>query len=724
LAARRRWWFLGVWLALAVVLAVLAVTVGGKTSDNIVVPGAPSQDALDVLEADFPEKAGGTAVVVFQGPSGSAVTTGTDGQAVDASVTAVAKLPHVVNVQGPEGPLAAAFTSKSGNIAFAQIQYDEPATSLPSDVLDQLEEATAPATSAGINVQYGGEVVDYVNRAEVGPSDLIGLAVAVVILLVAFGSVIAMGLPIVTALLALGCGLALIILLAAITDVGTLSPTVGAMIGLGVGIDYSLFIITRHRESLAAGRSVEDALGHSLATAGVAVLFAGTTVIVALLGLRIADIPYITVLAFTTAMIVAITMGAAITLLPGLTAIAGTRIDKWSVPHLGHGRPSGRPTFWHRWARGVTRHPWVFGTIALAALLVLIAPVPNMRLGVTDDGDDPTSETQRQAYDLISEGFGPGLNGPLLVSVSLPAAGDDSVLQPLQQAISKAPDVKAALPAEVSPSKTAALIVVIPDSSPDAEATAELVSTLRDTTIPAALGSSGAEAYVGGLAAEYIDVSDRMTARLPWFIGAVVIMAFLLLTVAFRSVVIAATAAVMNLLSVGAAYGVVVAVFQEGWGKGIIGLDQTIPISPFVPMMMFAALFGLSMDYQVFLLTRIREHWVATGDNSGSVTEGLASTARVISSAALIMISVFLSFVPNPNPVVKMFGIGLATAVFVDATLVRLLLVPSIMEIFGRANWWLPRWLDRVLPRISLEGMPEPETAPAPVSPAGSARSG
>jgi RND superfamily putative drug exporter len=593
------------------------------------------------------------------------------------------------------------------------VQFADQVQQLPTDVFEEMEAATAPAVAAGVRVEYGGAVTDYADRPPDSNADLIGLLAAAVILLFAFGSVVAMGLPILTALSGLGVGFALIYIVAALTDIGTLAPTLATMIGLGVGIDYSLFIVTRFREGLASGLSVEEAAGRSVATAGSAVLFAGCTVVIAICGLAISGIPYVARLGYMAGIVVAVMMVAAITLLPAVIGVIGTRIDRWSIHrHRGTTPQAGASTatsVWARWARTVARHAWLFAILGTAILLTLAWPLLSMRLGQSDDGNLPTSTTQRQAYDLIADGFGPGTNGPLLVVVELPEANDTAALDPISAALTATPGVDKVLPPQLnSPADDVALIAVFPTTAPDSAATATLVNTLRDDVLPKAVGTSGAVALVGGVTAEYIDIGDQIASRLPYFIGAVVLLSFLLLMLVFHSVLVPLTAALMNLLSVAAAYGAIVAVFQWGWFKGVIGLESTVPIVSFVPMMMFAVLFGLSMDYQVFLLTRIREEYDNTGDTREAVVLGLTRTARVITSAALIMIFVFGAFVLNLTAEVKMFGLGLAFAVFVDATVVRMMLVPSIMEILGDANWWFPKWLSW-LPRLDIDA----PTAPA-----------
>ena len=687
LCARRHWLVIGTWVVLAVAIVVFAQASGGHTFDNFRIPGAESQTAIDLLDKRFPQQAGGSASVVFHAKQGT--LTGDDEQAIAATITNLEQLPQDPQVVGP-------IPSPNGETALVSLQYAQTVQELGVDAFDDMQAATAPATKAGVEVAFGGALVDYAEAPASSASDQVGLLVAIVILIFAFGSLIAAGMPIITALLGLAIGLSAITLLAAVTDVGSAAPELGTMIGLGVGIDYSLFIVTRHRENLASGMDVQAAVGHSVATAGQAVLFAGTTVVIAICGLLISGIPYVAVLGFSAAIVVAVMMVAAITLLPALLGLTGTRIARGrSATHAGGSR------FWERWATMVCNHPWPFAIVATAVLLTLAAPFLSIRFGQSDDGTAPSGSTQRIAFDLIAEDYGPGANGPLLLVVTYPDGG--AVPAALTDALKATPGVAQVAPAQTNSSDDTAVVAIEPTTAPDSQSTSDLVSTLRDDVVPKALeGSTDTKAYVGGITAAYIDLGDRIADRLPYFIGAVVLLSFLLLMLVFHSIVIPATAAVMNLLSVGAAYGVTVAVFQWGWAKELFGLDSTLPIISFVPMMMFAVLFGLSMDYQVFLLTRVREEYDKSGSTRTAVVAGLSHTARVITSAALIMIVVFLSFVAYPIPEVKMFGLGLAVAVAVDSTIVRMVLVPSLMEILGKANWWFPAWLGRILPKITI----------------------
>jgi RND superfamily putative drug exporter len=508
-----------------------------------------------------------------------------------------------------------------------------------------------------------------------------------------------------------------VIVLSAFVTVPEFSTTLATMIGLGVGIDYALFLVTRYRHNLQDGMEPLHAIGVATATAGQAVVFAGATVIVAILGLWISGIAFVGWMATATAIVVAVAVIAALTLLPALLGFAGRAIDKLSVHRIVRRADESerKENVWGRWGREVERRPVAYFVGALAVLVALAVPFFSMELGMPDDGTVPTSETRRRAYDLLAEGFGPGFNGPLLLSVEIEDPAALAGLEDLTAAIQATEGVAAVAPPQPNQAGDAAVVQVVPTTSPQDPVTSELVHRLRDETIPGAT-PKGAAVYVGGLTATFIDLSERVTNALPWFIGAVVLLSFLLLMIVFRSVLVPLKAAVLNLLSIGAAYGVTVAIFQWGWGRSLLGIEDTIPIVSFVPMMMFAVLFGLSMDYEVFLLSRIREEYLRSRNNVESVVLGISTTARVITSAALIMIAVFLSFVALPDPVAKMFGIGLATAVFIDATIVRVVLVPSTMVLLGDANWWLPRWLDRLLPRMSLENGHVP-AEPVPGSP-------
>jgi RND superfamily putative drug exporter len=537
-----------------------------------------------------------------------------------------------------------------------------------------------------------------------------GLIAAVLILLVAFGSLIAMGLPIGMALFGLALGISSMSLITNLIDIPSWVPQLGSMIGLGIGIDYALFLVTRHREHLARGMSVEESVGRAVATAGQAVVFAGGTVVIAILGLAVAGVPFLTAAGVAISVIVLIMVVASVTLLPAFLGLAGHWINRLG---LRRDTPTDHGTVgsgWKRWGEHVSKNAWAYVIGVTILLLALTAPVLDLRLGFPDEGNLPETRTERRAYDLVADGFGPGINGPLVIAVDI--ADDPGVVEPLIGAIKADPGVAAVAPAEMNAEAGVATLLAYPTTAPQDDATFETVKRLRADVFPPVLDESPARAHVGGQTASWADIGDRVSDRLPLFLAAVFLLSFLLLTVVFRSVLVPLKAALLNLLSVGAAYGVLVMVFQWGWGSGLIGLESTVPIVPFIPIFMFAIPFGLSMDYEVFLLSRVREHYLVTGDNDTAVIHGIASTARVITSAALIMISVFLGFVLGDDPATKMFGLGFATAIFVDATIVRMVLVPATMKLLGDANWWIPGWLDRVLPAIDIEGeagLPEPE---------------
>ena len=707
-AVRHRKLVLLLWLAAAVGLFGVSKLSGGELSNQFRVPGVESQKALDLMVKRFPERAGTTAQIAFHAEHGT-LTDPANAAALASTVSSIGALPHVA---GAAGPADTGAYSADRTIGMAYVQYDAQAQNLPKDTYQSLEQATAKGQAGGIQVEIGGELARYHERPETGGAELIGIAAAVVILLMAFGSVIAGGMPIGLALFGLATGFSAVTIVAAFTDIAEVAPILASMIGLGVGIDYALFIITRHRQHLAEGMTVEEAAARANATAGSAVIFAGGTVVIAICGLALVGIPFVATMGYAAAIVVAIMVLASVTLLPALLGFAGMKLASSSLPWAkareareAHERAAGLESSggWQRWGNHVARHPWVYAIASVTFLVVMAVPLLSMRLGQTDAGNNPTSTSSRRAYDLVTEGFGPGMNGPLLLSVSLTgtASVDQPALHTLVDDLRKDRDVLFAPDASVNKAGDAAVVAVIPKSAPDSAATAALVHRIRTDIAPQAPRIT---TYVGGITATFIDISDRVAQRMPWFIGAIVGLSFLLLVLVFRSILVPLKAALLNLLSIGAAYGVVVAIFQWGWGKDLIGLQSTVPIVSFVPMFMFAILFGLSMDYEVFLLSRIREEYLHTGDNTQSVTTGIASTARVIASAALIMISVFFGFVLGTDPIVKMMGVGLAVAVFFDATIVRLVLVPASMKLMGHANWWLPKWLDRILPNLDIEG--------------------
>ncbi len=706
-----RWWVLVAWIVSLVVVNVAAQALGSNFSNNLT---GGTQTAQQILDADFPTYSGSPAQVVvttsgqFTDPANAART--------QKLAAALAPLGHVASVSSPFGPEGEVQISKDGHVGYVRVNFDEAAGNLPTSSIQRVIDVAQSFEAPGYHVALGGQAISLVAGAKPGPSEGIGILAAIIIMLLAFGSVVAMGLPIITALFGIAVAFAVLDLLTHVVTTPVFAPEMMAMIGLGVGIDYALFIVTRYRQGLAEGRDPRNAAAVSLATSGRAVVFAGTTVILSLLGLFLLQLSFMRGLAIGAIAAVVLVMLAATTLLPAMLGFAGRAIDKLAIKRLlqGGAEPDQRG-FWYRWSRSIQRRPVPFLVGAVVLLVCLAIPMFSMRLAFTDAGNDPASTTTRQAFDALAEGFGPGFNGPLIVVAQVPP-GQHAAVEELDAKMRTTPGVAFASPVVFSASGDAALVVAYPTTAPQAAQTEALVHTLRDEVIPASTAGTGVRAYVGGETAGSVDASTYLSNRLPWVIGAVLLLSFLLLMAVFRSVAIPLKAVIVNLLSVGAAYGVIVAVFQWGWLGGFFGIGATGPIDPWIPLMMFTILFGLSMDYEVFLLSRMREEWRTTHDNSSAVADGLAKTARVITAAAAIMICVFGSFVfGDPLHVLKVFGLGLAAAILIDATLVRMVLVPSVMELLGDANWWMPRWLDRVVPHLGVEVDVEEVAPPTPV---------
>jgi RND superfamily putative drug exporter len=706
---RRRRLVLVAWLVALVAVAVLSRVAGGTLSTSFSLPGTESQRLTDLLDEHFPAQAGDAGTIAFEADRGVAAV---EDRMEAAFAAAEAATSHVVSVSSPYGPGGERQISESGDIAFAQVQFDSPANELSEETVHDVEDAVTEAVQPGdgLTVEFGGQA--FAEGSEPSGSEVLGLVAAVIILLVAFGSVLAMGLPIVTALFGVGIGLSGIALVAHVFETPDMASLIAAMIGIGVGIDYALFIVTRYRNDLHAGATPEDAVVTAITTAGRAVLFAGVTVIISLLGMFFMGLSFLYGLAVSAGLAVLVTMAASITLLPAMLGFCGRNIDRLSVHRRRkHAGPDGGTAgFWWRWSRQIQRRPLVYGGVGLVILVVLALPVFGIRLGLTDAGNQPTSSTNRRAYDLLSDGFGPGYNAPFTVAANFDSADDLSALQQLNDELAADPGVASVTPPVPNDRKnpTAAVIQVHGRYEPQAEETDDLVHRLRDDVIAPFTADTGIDAHSGGPAALGIDMADKLAGRLPIFFGMVIFLSFLLLMAAFRSLLVPLKAAIMNLLAIGASFGLLVAVFQWGWGIDLIGVGKAGPIAAFSPMMAFAILFGLSMDYEVFLLSRIKEEHDRTGDNASAVADGLGHTARVITAAAAIMVTVFFSFVFTPNPQVKLIGLGLGAAILLDATLVRMVLVPSTMELLGEANWWLPRWLDRLLPRLHIEGPADP----------------
>ena len=703
---------IGGWLVLLVLATVGHKALGGSYSDDFSLPGTPSQQGADLLKAHERAAGGQSGQLVFTVASGTV----TDHRSsVEQAVTEVRALPHVLAVSDP---LSAGAVATNGKTALATVNFDVTPVTLGASYVHEVDDAVQPARADAVHVDYG-QTLGQAARPKTGDatSEIIGIVVAVLVLLAGFGSVYAAGLPILSAVVGVFTGLGLLGMLAASITFGTVSPTLAIMMGLGVGIDYGLFLTTRHRQQLMEGADPPAAAARTVATSGRAVLIAATTVVIAMLGLYASGIGFIGKLGLAAGIAVAVSGLAAITLVPALLATAGRRIDRITVrtPVAESSATTGQSgDGWDRYAERVGAHPWRYLLAGVGVLVVLALPVLSLRLGHVDAGADPHSYTDKRAYDAVGSAFGAGSNGPFTVVAELAPAtsGTDAtgLASTLTSALQATHGVASVTPATPSPDGALLVTTVVPRTGPQDGATDALLSTLRDTTLPQALGPHGAHGYVTGTTAAQLDFRDTVAARLPIIIAVVIAAAFLLLLICFRSPFLAVKAALLNLLSIGAAYGVVVAVFQWGWGRSLFGVDENVPIESYVPMMMFAIVFGLSMDYEVFLLSRVRETWLRTRDNHSSVATGLAATARVISCAALIMTSVFLAFLLSTNVTIKMLALGLGVSVLVDATIIRLLVVPATMFLLDRANWWIPAWLDRVLPHLDPEGDgPAPE---------------
>jgi putative drug exporter of the RND superfamily len=707
-SARRPWVTIGAWAVAAAIVMGLAGTAGGSFADDLVAPGSQSEEAMQLLQERFPEAAGGSAMAVFAAPEGERL----EGHrpAIDAAVARIAEVEHVATVADP---FTAGTVSADGRIGFAQIAFDRPSTELGPAPLAAIADALAPARQAGVAAELGGDAAFINAETETSGAEAAGLLAALIVLVVAFGTIVAALVPIALTLVAVAAGLGGITLLANAMDVSSAAPTIAAMIGLGVGIDYALFIMARYREHRAAGQDNPTALSNAMGSAGSAVLLAGGTVVVAMAALVLTGLGFLASIGLSTLLVVLFAVATALTLLPALLSLLGNRIDAGRL--VGRRRPvrPAEDTAWWRFAHRVSGRPWPYLAVASMVLLALAAPALAMKTGFPDAGDDPTSTTHRRAYDLLAEGFGPGFNAPLLLVVDLRRPGVEAQTIPvLSERIAADPGIAMVGEPQTSPAGDTVVLPTIPTTAP---ADAETSGTLKRVR-----GLLPANVAVSGLTAMTDDLTEQLTDTLPIFVAAILAASFLLLMVVFRSIAVPLKAAVMNLLSIGGAYGVVVAVFQWGWLKDLFNLEETYLIVSPLPTIFFAVLFGLSMDYEVFLLSRIREAYEATGDNTESVARGTAATGRVITSAALIMTVVFLSFVANPSALVKMIGLGLSTAIVLDATIVRMVMVPATMALLGRANWWLPGWLDRQLPQVSMEGADAPrQPEPALVGPSG-----
>jgi putative drug exporter of the RND superfamily len=724
-AARRPWIMFMAWLLILGGVLGAARAIGGTYVNNYNIPGSESDNGLNRLNSTFSSQGGYAGQIVFHAAHGTVTA---QKSAVNQATSNVARLPDMIKAVSPFSSSSSGAVSKDGSIAYSSVSWNVNPYSLDASYLTRLDNAVAPARNAGLQVEYGGGASEIGQTTEDKTSEAIGLACALILLLFMFGSLIAAAIPLVSAVFSLGVGLSLLGIIAASVTFPTTAPTIATLLGLGVAVDYGLFLVARHREQLDSGMDVVESARRTEATSGAAIVVAGTTVVISILGLYISGVAFVGALGLAAAIVVAITMAAALTLIPAFLGVFRGNVRALTARITAHraretvqeqARRTAATTTEHhensgfaRWGRRVSRTPLPWAVLSVVVLGVLAIPLFSMTLGQPDNGTNPTSDTSRRAYDLMSDGFGVGSNGPLTVVVVLPKeskSATSSLLSTMQKNVSSTPGIASVSPATVNSAATTAVFNAVPTTRPQASQTTALVNTLRDTVLP----KSHVTTYVTGTTAGSVDFTNKIKSRLIWLILAVVAIAFVLLTAAFRSVVIATKAAVFNLLSIGAAYGVIVAIFEWGWGDSLIGLHSTLPIPAYVPMLVFAIVFGLSMDYEVFLLSRVHEAWVRTRDPHRAVAIGIGSTARVITTAALIMIAVFTSFVLSTQPTVKMLAIGMAFAVLIDASLVRMILVPAVMTMLGKWAWWMPRWLEPIVPHLQLEGGDVPEPAPA-----------
>jgi putative drug exporter of the RND superfamily len=677
LTYRRRFSVLVAWIATLAAVLVIVPQFAGDFDVEFGTPGSESKAADDLLRKHFAGSSGDTVNVVWEAPDGAR-------QAQPRIELLLAQAERVEGI----GPSMEPRYSRDGTIGLVQLQLERRSFDIDTASGKELIDLAADASDDAVRVEVGGNLIRSAQEGQ--PPELMGLLAAAVVLLIAFGSVVAAGLPLLVAIFGLGISATLIGVVAAVLDTPDFAPAVAGLIGIGVGIDYALLILTRFRSALLRGADVRDALVEAVSTAGRSVIVAGGTVVISMLGLSFMGVSFLYGVAVSASLAVLVVVIASITLLPALLAIAGRRVDRLRIPGLGRSLRTGGGTLATRWSRVVQRRAGIAAALGAAVLITLTLPVLGLRYGFPDEGNDPDGSSTRAAYELVSRGFGPGSTGPLLV-----ASDKTSGLDALAERARREEGVSFVTPIRTSPDGQAAVFSVMPATSPQDAETADLVDRLRDL--------AGPGVHVGGLTAVVIDQSDYVAGRIPVFIAAVVLLSFLLLLLAFRAPLIALKAGVMNLLSVGAAYGVVALAAEGGWFGSLVGVDTDTPVPPFIPVMMFAVLFGLSMDYEVFLLSRVREEYNRTGETSTAVADGLAKTARVITAAAAIMVVVFLAFVFSTEVFLKLMGVGMATAILVDATVVRMVLVPAVMQLMGRANWWIPGWLDRALPRLDGE---------------------
>jgi RND superfamily putative drug exporter len=706
----RRWIVLAIWLIALVGSFGASRAAGNAFSTKFQLPNTQSSQALNLLQKDFPTASGSSDQIVLHTTSGTVQNPAVKATA-QRMFAAVAAVPHVSGVTSPYDAAGAAQISKDGTIAFATVAWDEQTQSLPKDDVKKVITVAEAAGNSQLQVALGGQDIEQSESQGSSDSTGIGILLALIVLGLAFGALFAAFLPLITALVAIGVGYSLAGLLSHVFSVASFATILGVLIGLGVGVDYALLIVTRHRSGIKAGKSVEDAAVNAVNTAGRAVFFAGITVCIALLGQFALGVSFLYGIAVSAALTVALTMLASLTLLPALLGFFGMKVfSRRQRAQLERTGPVAEEVtgFWKRWAEFIERRPALPAVAALGVVVVIALPILTLHLGLDDAGSDPASSTTHQAYELIAEGFGPGISGPLELVAELPTPADAAKFATISRSLASQPGVVSVTPPALNPAKTVAIAQVYPTTSPQAVQTTALLDRLRDSVIPKAEAGTGLTVLIGGTTAIQTDFNRILSAKLGLFIGVVVLLGFLLLMVVFRSLLIPLVASIMNLLSVGAALGVMNVVFEWGWGQSLFAISGKAPVEVFIPVLMISILFGLSMDYEVFLVSRMHEEWAKTGDNRVSVTFGQAATGRVITAAAFIMILVFGSFALGPNVVIKQFGLGLAGAIVIDAFIVRTVLVPSLMHLFGTANWWLPGWLDRILPQLNVEGAEEP----------------
>ncbi len=701
--AHRRW-VVGGWILVAVLSTVIASAVGRQYANDFSLPGTEAQHVVDLLSSQFKAQSGDTDTIVFRTSRGTV-----DDPQVRAAIVPlleqVSRMPHVAAVISPYSTAGAVEVSRDRRTAFATVNYDKRANLLPDKTGQPVLNAIGAIKVPGLQLAAGGQVIEQAEGFNIGPATTVGVVAAMVILLLTFGSLTAAGMPLVTAGLGLITGIALVGLATHITDMSNVAPELAVMIGLGVGVDYALFIVTRFRENYARSGDLSNAVIEAMDTSGRAILLAGTTVIIALLGMFATSVSFLYGLSIASVLAVLLTMLASLTVLPALLSRFGDRLVKPSrrARHRAAAGRTPRGSAWRRWSVMVQAHPWPLAAASLLIMVICLLPTFGMRLESSDAGNDPSGTSTQRAFNLLSAGFGQGFNGPLLVAVELHGASPAAVLPAVRAAVAQTRDVVAVTPPRVVPSGKVAVMEAYPGSAPQAAATTELVNRLRDSVRPPLRKRLGVTVLVGGFTAGSIDFSNVLAGKLPLFIAIVVVLSALLLFVIFRSLVIPLQAGLMNLLSIGGALGATTAVFQWGWLSSLLGISKG-PIEPWIPVLMFAVVFGLSMDYEVFLISRVREEWVRHRDASQAVADGIAFTGRVISAAAAIMVCVFLSFMLGDERSIKEFGFGLAAAVFLDALVVRCVLLPAVLELLGQTTWRLPRRLDARLPHVRIEG--------------------